>query len=163
MEHTPHKNNSIKNKNMIVIGIVLLIVVGIVVWLLTEKDVQKTTEKTPAVIKNAEIIPTVDASVQVDLAYSDPRKKVKLSVKGIPVGTTVIEYSINYDLSNGGLQGFQGELQPEGKTEAETDGKNLGTCSSGVCRYDDVTGHMKVDMKFTGSYGERLFEKEFQL
>ena len=162
MEQPPHHHP--KNKSMMIIGAVAVISIVIIAgWLLMKKDNPKVTEKSPTVIKNEAAIPTVDASVQVDLAYTEPRKKVRITVNSIPAKTDMIEYAVTYDLSNGGLQGFQGEIKPAGKAEAVTDGKNLGTCSSGVCRYDDITGHMKIDMKFTGDYGERLFEKEFQL
>jgi len=39
----------------------------------------------------------------------------------------------------------------------------LGTCSSGKCVYHEVVGKIKVSLKFTGSYGEKIFEKEYEL
>lgn len=143
------------------VGIVVILAIGGFFFMKKEKST--TTQKKPVIGQEQDAIPQVDSSVVVDLVYTDPRKMIKVAVKNIPSGTQIIEYSVTYDLKNGGLQGFNGEIDPKGKSEAETDPKLLGTESSGARRYDDVTGHMKVDMKFTGDYGERVFEKEYQL
>jgi hypothetical protein len=39
----------------------------------------------------------------------------------------------------------------------------LGTCSSGTCRYHNILGPIKLNLKFTGSYGEKIYEKEFKI
>ena len=49
-----------------------------------------------------------------------------------------------------------------GKKEVEKQ-LTLGTCSSGTCVYHKVEGKIQLTLKFSGDYGQKLYEKEHEL
>ncbi len=118
------------------------------------------------------VIPTVDPSVDVGLE-TVRKGEVRLTIANAPEGTRSIEYEVTYDARNPGgeqgviPQGAIGKCSKSGKIWEckSTNQENiiLGTCSSGTCIYHNVVGKVKVLLKFTGSYGQRIFEKEYEL
>lgn len=147
-----------KQQNLIIGAIVgVLLIIGIVVFF-NNRGSQKTEETNT----EEEAIPPVDASVKVDLTGTNSNRDVTISVKGIPKGTQTIDYELSYDTKAQGLQGVIGTITLDNETEAEKK-ITLGTCSSGTCVYHEVSGKIKVSLKFTGDYGERIFEKEYAL
>ena len=109
------------------------------------------------------IIQTIDKSVKVSLISSSLGKEVTLQIKGIPSGTETIDYELSYQTAQQGLQGVIGTLQLK-PAESEVDKTlTLGTCSSGTCVYHQVTGKIRLNLRFTGEYGDKVFEKEYQI
>lgn len=153
----------LQNKKMMaVVGIVIIIVL-IVVGRVLLGGSRVTTEAPTEVLPTEELIPTIDPSVAVDLASKTEGREVTLSVNGIPQGTDSIEYSLSYETIKQGIQGVIGTVSLEGGEKSYSKDITLGTCSSGTCTYHDVSGAITLSLKFTGSYGERLFEKEYNL
>ena len=148
-------------KNNLIIGIVIIVIILIAFMAFRQN---KTADKSQKKIETQlETIPTVDASVKVDLQSKNNRKAVELKMSNIPEGTTSIDYSISYQTKQQGLQGIIGVMKiKEGEKEASFT-RDLGTCSSGRCVIHEVVGNVKVELKFTGKYGERIFEKEYPL
>jgi len=150
-------------KNQVVILVVLGITILISSWLLFKPQSKKTqtpaTEATPTDV----LIPTVDASVKVDLAPFTGKKEVLLKISGIPKGTTQIEYSLSYLTKSQGLQGVIGTITLDSFSQEYEKRLTLGTCSSGTCVYHEVVGNIKTELKFTGSYGEKVFTQDFTL
>lgn len=147
----------LKKPQLVLIGgtiIVLLLVGNLIVKGM--KPVQKRSED---VQPTEAIIPTLDSSVKVDLTSSLGGKEVMLEIKHIPTDTRTIEYELSYQTRQQGLQGVIGTimLNNESKYEKRI---TLGTCSSGKCVYHEVVGKIKLTLKFTGGYGDKLFEKE---
>lgn len=154
--------------------LVVLVLVGFFVF------GPKKPEKKEATIldSESEVLPTVDASVKVKLE-SVKKGEALLSVSSAPKGTDLIEYELSYmvvntdvgDEGEGGSvsQGAIGKCYQKSGVwecgEPGTAGRKivLGTCSSGVCRYHNIEGDIKVFLKFTGDYGSKVFEKEFSL
>lgn len=137
--------------------IILLLVIGY--WLLGRNSVKPTTTSTePTEI----IMPTVDASVQVDLVSSIAGKEVILKIDNILNNTNAIEYELSYQTAKQGLQGVIGTITVAGEKNYEKK-LTLGTCSSGTCVYHQVVGKIKLTLKFSGEYGDKLFEKEYQI
>jgi hypothetical protein len=173
-------NVNFKNKKNLLIGGLVVLVLALSVVVIGGRSGGK---KPPGVIPTETIIPTVDASVKVSL--TELKKSVaSLTVKNAPKGTKSIEYLISYDAEPGaafsdeaeGLdvipQGFQGTCRKKGSLwecgneEPIYPGRRVivfGSSSSGVYRFHDIVGKVKVSLKFTGSYGERIFERDYEL
>jgi hypothetical protein len=166
-----------EKKNFLIIVfslLVLLVVVGFV--FLNKKPAEKT--RSTVAVPTEELIPTVDSSVKVDFK---PLKKgeVLLTVANEPKDTKQIDFELSYQVINNDVaEGGEGTVEQGalGKCyrvdnswqcgEANTTGGRkiiLGTCSSGTCRYHNIVGSIKVVLKFSGTYGEKIFEKEFNI
>ena len=154
------------NKNVLIVGaiIVLLIIVGI--FLTSSKKASNSGDRAGEdVLPDVEVLPTVDASVKVDLKADAKKENVNLTVTGVPSGTTEIEYELSYDALVDGEsvpKGVIGTIPFDGKEPIKR-GITIGTCSSGTCKYDKGITSIKALLKFTGSYGSRLFEKEYKI
>lgn len=143
-------------------GIILIVLLIGAVFMFTrnsDETTKQATEETEE--EKIEVIPTVDSSVKVGIEPENGNKDVVLTIAGIPEGTESIEYIISYDTAEQGLQGLNGIVSVDsGENEVEKK-LTVGTCSSGTCVYHDVVGDIKVELKFEGSYGERVFQKEY--
>lgn len=164
MEHESQTQKQSGKQYMIIAAIALVILIGLGAVMF--KNSKSPAQKQPAKQLDAsEAIPTVDASVKVDLEGVQGNKEVVISVSGIPNGTQQIEYEMSYNTKEDVPQGLYGKIDmSEEKSKDSVERKvTLGTCSSGTCKYHNVTGPIKASLKFSGSYGERLFEKNFTL
>lgn len=148
-----------KNK-LIILGAVIVSVI-LVLFLVFRKQPAQTVRQAET-IPTEIIIPTIDSAVQVNLTTVAGKKEVKLTINEIPIGTQSIEYELSYQTKNKALQGIIGTItvNEEKKYEKKL---TLGTCSSGTCVYHEVDGAIKLNLKFNGEYGERMFVKEFDL
>ncbi|OGK19284.1 hypothetical protein A3D80_00275 [Candidatus Roizmanbacteria bacterium RIFCSPHIGHO2_02_FULL_40_13b] len=152
-----------KNKQMVVIGGIIAVIIVGGLFLVTgmNKNTNKTEEESG--LPAGEVIPTVDSSVQVDLTTNAKKTEVVLSVEGMPKGTKTIEYELSYNTERDVPQGTTATpTNVEGKSSFQKK-ITLGTCSSGTCVYHKVVGPIKLNLIFAGSYGKRMFEKEFDL
>lgn len=147
-------------KKYIFIGIAVFILLISGVFVLGRKDTSRNQpeEETPA----EEVIPTVNSSVKVDLSAQAGRKEVTLAIEGIPDNTESIDYELSYQTAQQGLQGVIGTISDIENSKYEKK-LTLGTCSSGTCVYHQVVGKIKLTLKFNGSYGAKLYEKEFEI
>lgn len=148
-----------KNK-LIILGAVVVSVI-LVLFLVFRKQPAQTVRQAE-IIPTEIIIPTIDSAVQVNLTTVAGKKEVKLTINEIPIGTQSIEYELSYQTKNKALQGIIGTItvNEEKKYEKKL---TLGTCSSGTCVYHEVDGAIKLNLKFNGEYGERMFVKEFDI
>ncbi len=147
---------------MIIIGVVLLSVVVLIIisakFFIKSKNTPGAGTVTPTeVVEQA--VPTIDSSVNVSLTKIAGGKEVSLSVAGIPSGTKSVDYELSYETEKQGLQGVIGSIKIGSEKSFEKQ-LTLGTCSSGTCVYHQVTGPIKLDLRFSGDYGEKTFEKE---
>lgn len=159
---------------IIVILFIFLIFIGYLI-----KTRSKNLKKD---IKNIEptleLIPTIDSSVKIDLKTLK-KGEISLTISNEPKKTNLIEFELTYNVLNNDIseegeglieQGvigkcyqFNGYWQC-GEADANSGRKIvLGTCSSGVCRYHNVVGNIKLVLKFSGDYGQKIFEKEYKL
>jgi hypothetical protein len=153
---------SFNNKKiMIGIGLVALILV-IGAFVLLRKDGSQVKSDTE-IIPTEESIPPVDSSVKVELSALNQNREVNLKIEGIPDGTESIDYELSYQTQKQDLQGIIGTLTLSENEETYEKKLTLGTCSSGTCVYHQVVGGIKLTLKFVGSYGEKIFEKEYEL
>jgi len=156
-------NNLQKNKQIIIVAVIVLVVL-VGGFLLTNGSKKTTsTQQTQDVLPNEDVLPTVDASVQVELVADRLKREVTLSISGVPEGTDDVEYEMSY-IADGNLpKGVIGNIETNGKLTIEKAGITLGTCSSGACIYDKGVKKVQVNLKFNGSYGAKIFEKEFDI
>ncbi len=150
------------DKKKIIAAAVVVVALGIVFFVVL-KGRKTQTKSSAEVLPTQELIPTVDSSVKVELLAKISGKEVILKIGDIPKGTQSIEYSLSYDTKKQSMQGVIGTVTlKEGESEYEKD-ITLGTCSSGRCVYHEVVGTIKLSLKFIGDYGERIFEKEYEI
>lgn len=164
-----------RKKMMILGGIFLVLLIFTGYWLFVGRKTS-TSKTNEQLIQSDNIFPTVDSSVRVDLK-STKKGEAVLSINNAPKETKSIEFEMSYlvinqDTGDGGGTVSQGAIgkcdESNGVWEcgepAETGRKIiLGTCSSGVCRYHNISGPIKVSLKFSGSYGDKSFTKEYTL
>jgi hypothetical protein len=154
-------NMNLKDKNVLIAGGVVLVVFIAGFFLLNsrKKSTQETKEN---VLPTAQVLPTVDSSVKVELAANAKKTEVTLTVGQVPNGTTDIEYELSY-IAEGDLpKGVIGTIPVEGKKDIERK-ITLGTCSSGTCVFDKGVEKVKVSLKFNSASGAKIFEKEFAI
>jgi len=150
-----------KNKKIIIIGLIVLVVVG--VFFFMNKRNQTQTNKDQGVTPTEALVPTVDSSVKVSLDPLNGNKEMMLKLSGIPKNTSTIEYSLSYMTKSQGLQGVIGTITLDSDATEYEKKLTLGTCSSGTCVYHEVVGSIKAELKFSGSYGDKVLNKEFSL
>lgn len=151
-----------KQKKIAVIAavvIVILLIGGYLMFGRNKTEKPQAGEQLPTEV----VIPTVDGSVKVDLVSSSLGREIVLQLKSIPNRTKSIDYELSYQTKQQGLQGVIGTIQLS-RGENEYDKKlTLGTCSSGTCIYHEVVGKIRLNLKFSGNYGEKVFEKEYEV
>lgn len=147
-----------KSQLMVALGVLVVVIVGIFVFRGAGSSQKNTTSPEPT----EAVIPTIDNSVQVNLTSPSGGKEVVLDVKNIPMGTQTIDYELSYQTRLQGLQGVIGTITLNNESNYQKK-LTLGTCSSGTCVYHEVVGKIKLTLKFTGNYGDKIFEKEYGL
>ena len=165
----------LNRKQIMILGGIFLLLVSFFgyKYLIGRKPAVNNNEQTNP---SDNIFPTVDSSVKVNLK-SIRKGEAVLSVNDAPNGTKSIEFEMSYlvineDTGDGGGSVSQGAIGKcyEVKSvwecgEPSPTGRKiiLGTCSSGVCRYHNISGPIKISLKFSGSYGDKMFTKEYEL
>lgn len=151
------------NKKYLILGISFLLICGSIFFVFNKFNKKKFDKENKTKVPTEVVIPTVDSSVLVNLTSTIAGKEVLLSIKNIPSGTSSIDYELSYQTTKQGLQGVIGTINLENNQKNYEKKITLGTCSSGSCVYHQVVGEIKLNLKFIGNYGERIFEKEFLL
>ncbi len=155
-----------KNKNMLIVAVVLILLAGVGYMVTQGRGGDSANEEANEdILPDVEVLPTVADTVKVDITSDAKKQEASLTVSGVPEGTESIEYELSYEAT------VDGEKVPKGVIGTiEFDGKEpvkrqitLGTCSSGTCKYDKGITSVKALLKFTGTYGGQLFEGEFEI
>lgn len=161
-----------KQKKMIV-GMVLAVVLLFGIWFAVNSNNKNNDRDTQSVLENEPTIAPVDSSVGVTLKSAVKKGEVIIEVKNAPDGTKKAEMELTYNREKRPEDETDSDVIPDGvlagcdfksgQKSCVKEGITLGTCSSGVCRYHTVVGKIKLSIIFSGSYGERSFEKEYSL
>ncbi|MDH7476419.1 MAG: hypothetical protein QHH09_03030 [Microgenomates group bacterium] len=149
-----------KNRKILILAGLVILIILVLFMIVRPKQPDKSAEMISPTPQS--IIPTVDSSVKVDLESVSGNKEVVLTINNIPKGTQSIDYELSYATKSQGLQGIIGTIQIDNENEYKKT-LTLGTCSSGTCVYHQVSGPIKVTLRFNGTYGQSLFEKDYQL
>lgn len=152
--------------NKVVIGIVVLVLVllGGGYYIM---GVNKTrTEQIVPVEEDVTVQTLSPESIGLDLEFRKDGKAAKIII-GNAKGIQAIEYQISYQKNQEGEdvpEGLIGDIEVSGEESLETDFREFGTCSSGTCRYDDVTSPIKITLKITKDDGKVYqSEKTFEI
>lgn len=148
-----------KNKNLL-IGIAIVLIVaaaGFGTWKLFFSGNEETV-----IEEDVAKLPRVDDSVKVSVKGIENNTKVVISVDNIPDKTTSIDVELTYNTAQGLPKGAIGKIRLSGESSA-TKEILLGTCSRGVCRYDEGVEKVSVILRFNSSDGASIFEDEFTL
>ena len=147
-----------QKKYLYLVLIIFCLFLVVIFWFFGGKSKSKNN---PELISPTDArIPTVDNTVKIDLINTLPGKEVLLTIDNIPQTTDTIDYELSYQTKNQGFQGIIGTIEVKNKKNFQKK-LTLGTCSSGTCVYHQVVGKIKLILKFNGSYGEKIFEKEY--
>jgi hypothetical protein len=158
------------SKKVYIVGTVLLITIASLVFFLYFSRQTKTQTKVESGQFSEEeddfdAIPTTEKNVQTSLEFINQKQKLKVGIVGIPGGTKMMDYELTYSTSNQGVQGVIGQATPKedgGTFDSDHEFEiTLGTCSSNVCTYHDLTGSIAVTIKFEGAYGAKLYRNEY--
>lgn len=152
-------------KPYLMIGIVTAVIVILVIggmMIFGGKKQSSDDQGTGQKLQNSAVVPTVDASVKVGLEISKDKKEAVLTLSNLPKGTKNMDFTLSYTTSEK-EDGSIGSITTEDSKSSYERKITFGTCSSGVCRYNPPISPVKLIIDFTGSYGERIFEKEYTL
>ena len=146
------------------IGIIVAVVlfIGVLGFLFYRSKMKKQEPKQAKEEQVQDAIPTVDSSTSVGISSKPGKKEITLKIFGIPTGTTLVDYELSYQTKAQGTQGVIGTVTELSAAKIEKE-ITLGTCSSGKCVYHEVTGPVQVTIKFSGDYGEKVYDKRFFL
>ena len=157
----------------IIVGVVCAVVVIFGIWFASNANNKNKGQGTENVLENEPTIAPVDSSVIVSLEEAGRKGEVEISVKNAPEGTKKAEMELTYNRAARAEDDTDSDVIPDGvltgcdfksgQRSCVKTGITLGTCSSGVCRYHSVVGGIRLSIIFSGSYGERSFEKEYKL
>ncbi|MFS8158738.1 MAG: hypothetical protein ACMG6E_00735 [Candidatus Roizmanbacteria bacterium] len=151
-----------KNKNLILLGGVLLIVViGGFLAMSFNKSSNSKKADTENVLPENENFPPIESSVKVEAVSDKLKQNITITASNLPTDVKTIDYEVTYTGKDSIQKGAIGILDIKGTTASSK--VTLGTCSSGTCVYDNGGDSVKVNLKFTGSKGTRVFEKEFKI
>ena len=145
------------------IGGVLLTILVIGGVLLNSRKTKVEKPEGEELLPTEVVIPTIDKSVKVNLISSSPGREVTLQIENIPSGTHTIEYELSYKTKDGALQGVNSTFDVNNGKKDYKKNITLGTCSSGTCIYHQVVGKIRLNLRFTGDYGDKVFEKEYEI
>ncbi len=155
----------LKKFNIVIVGVVLivLIIAAVVIKGVGGKKAAVEPEDAPS---PTEILPTIDASVNVDLTFSSDKKHMTLSISNLPDKITSIDYELSYVTGEGIPKGNIGEIRLSGEKSVTRSGEELtlGTCSRGKCVYYDGITTVSLSLKFhkeDGSSG--IFQKDYSI
>lgn len=147
---------------MMVVGVIVFVLLLSGILLLSRRDNPNEQKEETNSLPTEAVIPTISDDVKIDLVSSSAGREVVLQIKDIPSGTQIIDYELSYQTAQQGLQGVIGTIELRGESAIDKN-LTLGTCSSGTCIYHQVVGEVRLNLRFSGDYGEKVFEKEYEL
>lgn len=136
--------------------IVAAVIIGLGVWMFLGS--KKAAQQIPAVTDSTQQVLTLSPDdIGLTIAFRSDNKAMKFTV-GNANGINSIEYQISYNKIVNGEQVPEGligtvDMNPGDKT-AGIGFREFGTCSSGVCRYDNVISPITLTLKIVKSDGK---------
>ena len=141
-----------KNKNLI-IGLVVLVIVLVGGYFLFVKKSAQQTEPTAAVPAQEEVMALTSQDIGLTLTASVDKHKVTMEVAKTS-DLTSLDYELAYTSTGGIPRGVLGNIDAT-KTKGATIKKDmlLGTCSD-VCHYDQGVTSVNLTLKVTKTDGK---------
>ncbi len=155
-----------KNKQvMIAIAAVVIVLLGVGGYLVLAQKNSKPPVDNSLISEDAIKIPASDIGLTMELSADE--KKVRFTATKLD-GVKSLEWTFNYDAdippdqqseADGAAKVSQafGSLEPvdvEGKSSYSSEYRELGTCSSGHCRYDTGIEKVNLVLKMTKTDGK---------
>lgn len=148
-----------QNKNYIIIGVIALLLVGVGgFFFLSNRSGDPVAPVDESL--DEEVITLTPEEIGLVLEASANNKQVKFII-GKPEGITELEYELSYEADAAGgederiSRGVAGEDELDGTEETyESKFLDLGSCSSGTCRYDTGVTSVNLLLKLTKSDGK---------
>ncbi len=144
----------LKNKlYLIIAAVIILLIAGASVYVLSQK---KPTATVPG-DQIQQILTLSPDTIGLTTAFRSDNKAMKFTI-GNASDITAVEYQISYTKNVKGDQVPEGligsvDVIPGNKT-AGIGYREFGTCSSGVCRYDNVVSAIKLTLKISKTDGK---------
>ena len=137
------KIKKISSKNIKIISVVLVVIIGLILKLTVFKK-PKVTPQT-LVVEQAQPL-SIEEMPLVLLSPKEEGHELLMQIKGAK-NTDSLEYELIYELEDGLTRGASGEIElTQGEGEKDI---LLGTCSRGTCKYDEgvIGGELTVSLK----------------
>lgn len=134
---------------------VAVVVIGVGTWLVLGR---KAVQQGPEIMDQTQNVLTLSPDdIGLSVSFRDDNKAMKFNVSNAN-GINSIEYQISYTKSLDGQDVPEGligtvDMNPGDKT-ASIGYREFGTCSSGVCRYDNVVSPITLTLKIVKSDGK---------
>lgn len=144
-----------KQKQVIIVGvIVLLLALGIGYYVQSSQQ-QKTSPTTASSQEEEDVVQAISAEeLGLTLVARSDNKAVKFIITN-PKDITAIDYEISYTAEGSIPRGLIGQVKIEsGESEIDSGYKDLGSCSSGKCKYDTGVSEVKLVLKITKTDGK---------
>ncbi len=145
----------LKNKLTLVVAAVVVVLIAVVsVSMLSQK---RTAAPTQAASQAQQVLALSPEAVGLDIAFRSDNKAMKFTLNNAS-DITAAEYQISYTKDVKGSQVPEGligtvDVTPGNKT-AGIGYREFGTCSSGICRYDNVVSSIKLTLKVSKTDGK---------
>lgn len=136
-------------KLIVAVVIIVVLLLGAGGYFAFGRNTNKTNQPVAIEEEIQEISPE---DLGLEFTARNDGKAVKVAITK-PEGISAVEYTISYTREENGEElpeGLFGEMEIEPGTDIiETEYRELGTCSSGVCRYHKVVSPLELVLKIT--------------
>lgn len=154
-----------KNKTLIgIIAFVVLLLVGGGMYFLSSNTSSQTAieEDEVAAIEEEEILTLSPEEIGLELSARSDKRAVKFVINN-PKDITSVEYEVSYFAKGDIPRGAIGRADSKaGEDTIETKYIDLGSCSSGRCKYDEGVTEVKFTLKITKT-DDKVYQVEKSL
>lgn len=152
-----------KNKNLIIIGAIALLLIGLGGFFIMSRNSAEPVEPVDESLEE-DIITIKPEEIGLEIEAANNNRQVKFIINKA-TGITDIEYELSYEADNSAAnaaegnpripRGIAGEDELDG-TDEEYESKllDLGSCSSGTCRFDTGVESVNLLLKITKTDGK---------
>jgi hypothetical protein len=144
-----------QNKNYIIIGVVILLLGLGAFFYLSSRNAEPVVPVENSL--DEEVVTLSPEEIGLELVASANNRQVKFVINK-PDGISALEYELSYEADAAGgeegriSRGVAGEEELDGTEEVyESKFLDLGSCSSGTCRYDTGVESVNLLLKVTKS------------
>ncbi len=141
-----------KNKQLLIaIAVLAVIAIGGGVYMLSSKNTKTSSVTSEGMVE--ESVPVLSASeLGLTMSARGDNKAVKFVIANAK-DITGVDYELSYVTKGDIPRGAIGHVEPLG-TKMESTFIDLGTCSSGKCKYDEGVTSVKLFLKIMKSDGK---------
>lgn len=154
-----------QSKILIIGALFIFILIGTFIFIIKPTNNTSDIKDTNTTLPQNKTYPKIENTSEITLQADSQKRQVTLSIDKIPEDINEIEYELSYDAI-----GESGEKVPQGSIGTISTITNqqveriikLGTCSA-TCTYHKGVENIHVSLKFNGTKGTRMFEKDYPI